>query len=274
MSEIIEIFSLDFSGGFGFKDAVDLLVVTFIIYKLISLLEGKRAIQMIVGLFLLFVFYLVSGKIGLFTINWFLGEFLSAIIIIIVVLFQSDIRKALTSIGRGLPFQKFFRHSDYKEKTVDEVAKAANYLANRKTGAILAIERSNSLTDYAEGGIVLNTEMSAEILISIFNPGSPLHDGGVLIQRNKITSAGCFFPIDTNPDIPNQLGTRHRAAFGLSNETDAVVVVVSEERGEISLLSQGKISPGIEANTLRDRLGMLLDEQGKTEEEIDDISTK
>ncbi|WP_462137412.1 diadenylate cyclase CdaA [Candidatus Mycalebacterium sp.] len=258
MSEIIEILSLDFSGGFGFKDAFDLLVVTFVIYKLISLLKGKRAIQMMAGLFFLFVFYLLSEKIGLFTINWFLGEFLSAIIIIIVILFQSDIRKALTSIGRGSPFQQFFKHSDYKEKTVDEIVKAVNYLANRKIGAIIAIERSNSLLDYAESGIVVNTEVSAEILISIFNPGSPLHDGGVLVQTNKITSAGCFFPIDTNPDIPNHLGTRHRAAFGLSNETDATVVVVSEERGEISLVTQGKITPAIETNTLRKVLGTLL----------------
>ncbi len=254
MNELIEIFSLDFSGGFRIRDTIDIIAVTVIVYKLIGLLEGKRAIQMIVGLFFIFVFYLVSGKLEMFTINWFLGEFLSAIVVIIVVLFQSDIRKALASIGRGSPFQKFLKHSDYNESVIDEIVKATNYMANNKIGAIIAVERMNSLMDYAEDGIAINTEISAEMLISIFNPGSPLHDGGVLIQRNKITSAGCFFPIDTNPEIPNNFGTRHRAALALSNETDAVTIVVSEERGEISLVLQGEMKSGMDVTTLRSAL--------------------
>ncbi len=258
MSQIIEILSLSFLAGFNIKDAIDLLLVTVILYKLISLLEGKRAIQMIVGLCLIFVLYLVSGELGMFTINWILREFLSAIIIIIVVLFQNDIRKALSSIGGSSPLRKFLKKSDYNEKTVDEIVKAANYLANNKIGAIIAIERTNSLMDYSEGGIEVNTSVSSEILISIFNPDSPLHDGGVLIQENKITSAGCFFPIDTNPDIPNHLGTRHRAAFGLSNETDAVVVVISEERGEISVMIQDKRRFRIDVTALRSTLNLLL----------------
>ncbi len=259
MSEIIEILSLDFSGGFYLRDAIDLIVVTVILYKLLGLLQGKRAIQMIVGLCFIFAFYLVSSKLGMFTVNWILGEFLSAIIVIIVVLFQNDIRKALTSIGRGSPFQKFFKQSGYNEQSVEEIVKAANYLANNKIGAIIAIERINSLTDYAEAGIVVNTSVSAEILISIFNPGSPLHDGGTIIQGNRITSAGCFFPISTDPEIPNHFGTRHRAAFGLSNETDAVIVVVSEERGEISLVVQGERSFRIDVTALRGALKSLLE---------------
>ncbi|MGI9559068.1 MAG: diadenylate cyclase CdaA [Thermodesulfobacteriota bacterium] len=258
MNEIVEILSLNFSSGFSIRDIIDMLVITFIFYKLITLLQTKRALQMIFGLFFIFVIYIVSGELGIFTINWVLGEFLSAIIVIIVVLFQSDIRKALTSIGRGSSLQRFFKHSDYSEKTVDEVVKAANFLANNKIGAIIAMERANSLADAAEGGIVVNTTVSAEILISIFNPGSPLHDGGVIVQGNKITSAGCFFPIDTNPDIPNHFGTRHRAAFGLSNETDAAVVVVSEERGEISLMFQGEGNFSIDVTALRGTLIKLL----------------
>lgn len=264
MNEIMEIVSLDFSGGFYLRDAVDLIVVTVIFYKLLSLLTGKRAIQMIVGLCLIFAFYLVSSKLGMFTINWILGEFLSAIIVIIVVLFQSDIRKALTSIGRGSPFQKFFKRSGYSSQSVDEIVKAANYLANNKTGAIIAIERINNLTDYAEGGIAVNAPVSAEILISIFNTGSPLHDGGAIIQGNKIISAGCFFPIDTNPEIPKHLGTRHRAAIGLSNETDAAVVVVSEERGEISLIVQEERNFSIDVTALRGALNSLLESESRS----------
>lgn len=259
MKEIMEILTLNFSGGFGIRDAIDLLVVTVVLYKLIAVIQSKRAIQMILGLLFIFAIYLVSGKLGVFTINWILGEFLSAIIIIIVVLFQSDIRKALTSIGRGSPLRRFFKQSSYGEHVVDEVAKAANYMANHNIGAIIAIERSNSLGDYAEAGILVNTSVSAEILISIFNPGSPLHDGGVIISGNKVTSAGCFFPIDTNPDIPNHLGTRHRAGFGLSNESDAVIVVISEERGEISLLVQNDRHIGIDITAMRTSIKSLLE---------------
>lgn len=266
MKEITEILSLDFSGGFGVGDAVDLLLVTVIIYKLISILQSKRAIQMIMGLFFIFGVYLLSGKLGIFTINWILGEFLSAIIIIIVVLFQNDIRKALASIGRGSPLRRFFKQSNYNAQTVDEVVKAANYLANNKTGAIIAIERANSLGDFAEGGIVIDASVSAETLISIFNPGSPLHDGGVIIRGNKIHTAGCFFPIDTNPEIPNHFGTRHRAGFGLSNETDAAVIVVSEERGEISLMVQNERNFAIDATAVRSALRSLLDSQGAARE--------
>ncbi len=263
MSEFMEILSLDFSGGFYLRDAADLLVVTVLVYKLLSILADKRAIQMIAGLCLLFAFYLASSKLGMFTINWILGEFLSAIIIIIVVLFQSDIRKALASIGRGSPLQKFFKRFDYGEKSIDEIVKAVNFLANNKIGAIIVIERSNSLTDYAEGGIVLNTPVSAEILMSIFNPGSPLHDGGTIIQGKTITSAGCFFPIDSNPEIPNYLGTRHRAALGLSNETDAAIIVISEERGEISLIVQEKRNFHIDITALRSSLRLLLESNSK-----------
>ena len=245
-------------------DTLDIVLVAFIIYYALTMIEGTRALQVLLGLILLFVlFYLSQG--GLFTLNWILGQFLGSIILIVVILFQHDIRRGLAAIGRR-PFLLKMSSGKTKESYVDEVVKASSYLANRQIGALIAIERNNSLADFIEIGMRIDSLLSRELIISIFNPASPLHDGGIIIVGDRIASAGSFFPLVTDPDLERELGTRHRAAIGLSAESDALVVAVSEETGTISLCIGGEITRGLDAtslhNQLLDALGIKRPTQG------------
>ena len=237
-------------------DTIDILLVAFIIYYVLRLLEGTRALQVLFGFVLLIVLYYVSQR-GLFTLNWILGQFLGSIIIIIVILFQNDIRRGLAALGRR-PFLLRISLGKTKELFSEEIVKAASYMANRRIGALIAIERNNSLADFIEIGMRIDALVSRELIISIFNPSSPLHDGGIIIVGNRILSAGSFFPLATDPDLERDLGTRHRAAIGLSLETDALVIVVSEETGIISLAAGGEITRGLDATSLQNRLHDLL----------------
>jgi len=240
-------------------DTLDIVLVAFIIYYALTMIEGTRALQVLLGLILLFVlFYLSQG--GLFTLNWILGQFLGSIILIVVILFQHDIRRGLAAIGRR-PFLLRISPGKTREAYVEEIVKASSYLANRKIGALIAIERNNSLADFIEIGMRIDSLLSRELIISIFNTASPLHDGGIIVVRDRIASAGSFFPLVTDPDLERELGTRHRAAIGLSSETDAVVVTVSEETGTISLSMGGEITRGLDATSLHNQ---LLDALGIT----------
>jgi diadenylate cyclase len=239
------------------QDSLDIIIVALIFYYLLSLIEGTRAVQMLSGLGALFVLYFVSQRWELFTLNWILGHFLGSIILIAVILFQSDIRRALAALGRN-PLVLKISAGKSEELVVDEIVKSTSFLANRQIGALIAIERTNSLADFVEIGMRIDAWVSRELIISIFNTSSPLHDGGMIIGRNKILSAGSFFPLSTDPDLERELGTRHRAAIGLSRETDAIVVVVSEETGTISLASEGNLTRGLDATSLNNRLLELL----------------
>jgi uncharacterized protein (TIGR00159 family) len=237
-------------------DTLDIMLVAFIIYYVLRLLEGTRALQVLFGFVLLIVLYYVSQR-GLFTLNWILGQFLGSIIIIVVILFQNDIRRGLAAIGRR-PFLLKMSPGKSKELYSEEIVKAASYMANRHIGALIAIERNNSLADFVEIGMRIDALVSRELIISIFNPASPLHDGGIIVAGNRILSAGSFFPLATDPDLERELGTRHRAAIGLSLETDALVIVVSEETGIISLAAGGEIKRGLDATALQNQLLDLL----------------
>lgn len=237
-------------------DTLDIILVAFIIYYVLRLLEGTRALQVLLGFVLLIVLYYVSQR-GLFTLNWILGQFLGSIIIIVVILFQNDIRRGLAAIGRR-PFLLKMSPGKSKELFTEEIVKAASYMANRHIGALMAIERVNSLSDFVEIGMRIDALVSRELIISIFNPSSPLHDGGIIIVGNRILSAGSFFPLATDPDLERDLGTRHRAAIGLSLETDAIVIVVSEETGIVSLAVGGEIIRGLDATSLQNQLLDLL----------------
>ena len=250
-------------------DTLDILLVAFIIYYVLRLLEGTRALQVLFGFVLLIVLYYVSQR-GLFTLNWILGQFLGSIIIIIVILFQNDIRRGLAALGRR-PFLLRISLGKSKELFSEEIVKAASYMANRRIGALIAIERNNSLADFIEIGMRIDALVSRELIISIFNPSSPLHDGGIIIVGNRILSAGSFFPLATDPDLERELGTRHRAAIGLSLETDALVIVVSEETGIISLAAGGEITRGLDATSLQNRLLDLLGIKRPTKNKPDRI---
>ncbi len=229
---------VDFIQYFRWQDILDILVVAFVIYQLILIIRGTRSVQMILGLCVLFLVYGMASLLDLSVLTWIMHTSLSSIFLIIIIVFQHDIRKALTQVGRS-PFQ---RHANVVEKDLSEIIRAVFYLSKRRIGALIVIERDMGLRDFVESGFTLNAKLTKELLISIFMPVSPLHDGGVLVSKGQIEHAGCILPLTENPYINKKYGTRHRAALGISEETDAVVIVVSEETQEVSIVQHGALT--------------------------------
>jgi diadenylate cyclase len=235
------------------QDLLDILIVAYLIYRLALLMRGTRTMQMAFGFTLLALAYVASQGFGLFTLNWLLGNFFGSLIVILVVLFQDDIRLALTQVGAG-PF--FASHANASGAT-DALTQAATWLAARRIGGLIAIEQDIRLTEYAQKGRAINASVSAELLETIFMPGSPLHDGAVIIRNDEVVAAACVLPLSSNPDVSSSYGTRHRAALGLSEQTDAFVIVVSEETGRISVARRGRLTSPLEPAALRAMLSKL-----------------
>jgi uncharacterized protein (TIGR00159 family) len=235
-------------------DAVDILIIAMLIYWLINLIRGTRAVSMLIGLLVVVGMYTASQYFELYTLSYILDNFLSSAFLLIVVVFQNDIRRALTEVGRGTLFA-----GDRKQRSqwIDEITRAAVMLAGRKIGALMVLEREVGLNEYLDAGTLIDARVSRELLASIFLPQSPIHDGAVIVRQGRIAAAGCFLPLTANPAVSKSLGSRHRAAIGLSEETDAAVVVVSEEEGTISLVREGKITRDIDAGALRATLAQL-----------------
>jgi diadenylate cyclase len=229
---------INFPSYFRWQDVLDVLVVAFVIHQLFSIIRGTRSLQMVAGIGVLTIVYFLASVLDLATLKWIMQTFLSSILIIIIIVFQQDIRRALTQVGKS-PFQK---SSDHTEKELEEIIRTAFYLAKRRIGALIVIERETNLGDYIESGFKIDARLTKELLISIFMPASPLHDGAVLVSDGKVKHAGCILPLTQNPYINKRYGTRHRAAIGLTEETDAVVLVVSEETQEISLVQHGALT--------------------------------
>ena len=223
---------------FRWQDILDILVVAFVIHQVISIIRGTRSVQMVVGLGILTLVYFLAVVLHLSVVMWVMQTFLSSMLIIVIIVFQNDIRRALTQVGRS-PFQK---HTEIVDKQMEEVVRTLFYLAKRRIGALIVIERDTSLGDFIESGFKLDALLTKELLISIFMPVSPLHDGAALISQGRIQHAGCILPLTQNPYINKRYGTRHRAAIGLTEETDAVVLVVSEETQEISIVRHGALT--------------------------------
>ncbi len=221
------------------QDVADILIVSFIIYRAILLIRGTRAVQMLLGLFLVTFIYYLSSKLELLTLHLLLRYLLSSLFFILIIVFQKDIRRALTQMGKT-PFQK---NEDMAVHEINEIITAVIYMARRRIGALIVIERDTGIRDYIETGFTLNAQLLNELLVAIFFPMSPMHDGAVIIQDGKIHSAGCLLPLSQNTAIKKRYGTRHRAALGLSEETDAVILVISEETQEISIVRGGEITP-------------------------------
>ena len=238
-------------------DLLDILLVAFIIYRILLLIKGTRTVQMLVGLAVLLVVYVGSQVGGLFTLNWLLENFLSSIILVIVVIFQNDIRRALMHMGRN----PFFADQSFREedKAIDELVRGCTSLAGRRYGALLVIERETGINDFLEVGTELDAKLTADLLGAIFHPQSPIHDGALIIQRGRLTRAGCFLPLTQNPSVSPRLGTRHRAAIGLTELVDAVAIVVSEETGKVSVVVSGKMTRDLDSITLRKVLRLLLE---------------
>jgi len=233
------------------QDIVDILLISFIIYRTILLIRGTRAAQMLIGIAVLIFIYFGARELELLTLYWLLRTLLSSIFLIIIIVFQGDIRRALTQVGKT-PFYKTY--DDALQNTIQVVVASARYLSRRRIGGLIVIERETGLRDYIESGHKLDANLTTELLVSLFLPSSPLHDGGVIIHNNRIQTAGCLLPLTKNPYINKRYGTRHRAAIGLSEETDAVIVVISEETQEISLVQHGSITTLSDETVLLNKL--------------------
>lgn len=241
--------------NFRLQDAVDIGIIAFVIYRIIGLIRGTRAARMVIGLLVVFLAYLSSQVFDLYALNWILDNFLGSVLLVIVVIFQNDIRRALTQVGTGGFFGRDHR---LKEQDLEEIVRAVATLASKRIGALVVFEREVGLSEYLEPGTNLDAQISKELLWSIFLPSSPVHDGALIVRKGRVAAAGCFLPLTTNPNVSKTLGTRHRAAIGVTEETDAVVVVVSEEEGSISLVTEGRITRDLDAGTVRGTLQKLL----------------
>jgi diadenylate cyclase len=248
-----------FLAGLRVRDVVDIAIMAFIIYRVLLVFRGTVAIQMLAGLGLLMAARQAARHADLRSLSFVLENFWAFWVLALIVLFQPELRRALAQAGRSPLVQRVAGQvSAARRELLDEIVRAVEALAVKRIGAIIAVERTVGLRAYAELGVPLEAVVSAELLGSLFQPGSPLHDGAALIQGDRVTSAGCFLPLSRNLGLSRTLGTRHRAAVGLSEETDAAVVVVSEETGVISLAVDGVIERGLEPSSLQERLTGLL----------------
>jgi len=233
------------------NDLADIAILSFLFYRLLLLIKGTRAFQMAWGLLILIPMYMLSKYLELYTLSWILDRFSVYLVLAIIILFQDDIRRALARVGNP-----FFPHLNrqVESQVVEDLLKAVFAMANNNVGSLIVLEQEGSLADFVEVGVRIDALVSHELLQSIFQPTSPIHDGAVVIQKDRIAAAGCFLPLTTNQEVSKALGTRHRAALGLTDETDSVVLVVSEEEGRVSLVQGGKIRVMPDVSTLRQTL--------------------
>lgn len=241
------------------RSLIDILLVSFIIYNLFLLIRGTRAVQMAVGVVLIILAYYFSERFQFPTVHWLLRNFLTYIVIAIIVLFQAEIRRGLAKFGTN-PFLNLF-YKQEQNTSLEEIIVAATTMSQRGIGGLIVIENEVGLRTYIEGGIMLDAIVTLDLLLSIFNPKSPLHDGAVIIKDDRIMAAACFLPLSTNPRLSRDLGTRHRAALGISEESDAAVIIVSEENRMISLAHRGKIFRNLHATSLRNHLYLILEKK-------------
>jgi diadenylate cyclase len=250
--------------AFRFRDAIDILVVAVVLYRVFVMFKETRAVQMLLGLGGLMVASFVARRFELFSTSWLLENFWSFWVLALIVLFQPELRRALAQLGQSRLFQGMTLVArEQQSHLLDDIVKAADALAGRRIGALIVLERNTGLRNYAELGVPLDALASADLLVSLFLPYSPLHDGAVFIRGDRVAAAGCFLPLSRNTQLGRTIGTRHRAALGLAEETDAVVLVVSEETGRISLAVGGHMESPLDRDSLRRRLVELfsLEEQ-------------
>lgn len=237
------------------RDLLDILLMWFIAYRTVTVLRGTRALQSLVGLVALVLVYVVSRRLDLYAVGWLLDKFFVYLVLAVLILFQNDIRRALARAG-GRFFLGFGGGANASAQ--EEVIQAAFALASRRIGALIVFERGAALQELVEAGHPTDSVVSQDLLMSVFHPTSPLHDGAAIIQKGRLAAAKVFLPLSLTQDIARYFGTRHRAALGLSEETDAVIVVVSEERGTVSVVMHGALTPVADTNELRQRLQEVL----------------
>ncbi|MCX5892819.1 MAG: diadenylate cyclase CdaA [Deltaproteobacteria bacterium] len=237
------------------QDLADIILVAVLIYQVVLFLKGTQAVQVLAGLFLLFLAYLVARQLELFTLEWLLDIIVKSFVLIVIILFQADIRRVLSRVGK----KALARGGVQSPVVVAEICAAAETLANRHFGALVALECRIGLSEYLEMAIKLDALVTRELLITLFWPHNPTHDGAVIIQGDRVGGAGCLLPLSKNPNLDPTLGTRHRAAVGLSEQTDAIILVVSETTGQIALARGGKLRQNLSPENLRRTLENLME---------------
>lgn len=243
------------------QDLLDIALVSIILYRILLIIKGTKAANMLIGLGVLLLASFFSKYFQLYTMDWIIQSFWSQVVLAMIVLFQPEIRKALARMGESSFFPNLTTAEELK--SLEEIVKASIAMSNRKVGALIVLERDVSLKDYVEIGVPLDAKVSKELLMSIFHPTSPIHDGAVVIRGNRVVAAGCFLPITLGSDLNKAFGTRHRAAIGIAEETDAVAIIVSEETGGISMAIDSRLETHMDMGTLRDILTDLFTESKK-----------
>ena len=260
--------SIDWSNLFSWQNLVsllDVLVVWYVIYMLMMLLRGTKAVQLFRGIVVIIFIKLASWYIGLETVSWIMDQVINWGIIAIIVIFQPEIRRGLEHLGRGSLFANYNRKENESEiKLVDALDQAIQYMSKRRIGALITVQMNTGLDDYIETGIPLDADVSGALLINIFIPNTPLHDGAVIIKDNRIAVAAAYLPLSESNLIPKELGTRHRAAVGISEVTDALTIVVSEETGGVTITKNNEL---IRDLTQQDYRKLLYNELVPTQEE-------
>ncbi len=231
----------------AWREALDVLLVAAIYAYIIHLVRGTRAVAVIYGLVLVLLVYYLSNELGLYTLNWLLTNFLSSIVIIIIILFQADMRKALAQMGAG----RFWKKPQLADSVVEDLAQAVMALAKSRVGALVVIERHMPLGDVIERGVPLDAVITKALLLSVFQVDTPLHDGAIVIRRGRVAAAGCILPLSSKLKAQSVFGTRHRAGLGISEESDALAIIVSEERGTVSFAMNGRLTTSLNDVRLR-----------------------
>ncbi|ALS80058.1 MULTISPECIES: diadenylate cyclase CdaA [Planococcus] len=221
---------------------IDILLVWFVVYKLITVIKGTKAVQLLKGIFVIIIARLVTQALNLETLGWIMQQVLEWGFLAIIIIFQPELRRALEQLGRGKLFSSStLNEESERNRLIEAMSKSVSYMAKRRIGALVSIERETGLSEYIETGIPMNSDLTSELMINLFIPNTPLHDGAVIVQKNRIAAAACYLPLSESPFISKELGTRHRAALGISEVTDAITIVVSEETGAISLTANGDL---------------------------------
>ncbi|BAB03984.1 diadenylate cyclase CdaA [Halalkalibacterium halodurans] len=243
---------------------LDILVVTYVIYKAIMIIRGTRAVQLLKGITVILIVYAISIFFNLRTLGWIVNQAITYGLLAVIIIFQPELRRALEQLGRGRFFaSRTANEEETMKKTIDAIVKASTYMGKRRIGALISMERETGMTDYVETGIPMNANLTSELLINTFIPNTPLHDGAVIINNDTILAAACYLPLSENPFISKELGTRHRAALGVSEVTDCLTIVVSEETGHISLTKNGELHRDLDEEQLRSLLEAELISEAK-----------
>ncbi|MTD31236.1 diadenylate cyclase CdaA [Planomicrobium sp. YIM 101495] len=223
-------------------NVVDILLVWFVLYKVITIIKGTKAVQLLKGIIFIVIAQLITQALQLETLGWIMQQVLNWGFLAIIIIFQPELRRALEQLGRGKLFSSStLNEESERNRLIEALTKSVSYMAKRRIGALMSIERETGMSEYIETGIPMNSDITSELIINMFIPNTPLHDGAVIIQKNKIAAAACYLPLSESPFISKELGTRHRAALGISEVTDAITIVVSEETGAISLTANGDL---------------------------------